>query len=281
MISTHPWPRLPRKTTHPRQISTSADHSHARPRRPERRRRWSPTEEIGWSRTQEIRGSPSQEIGWVPSEEILQTTLAYRIRGQTAYAIEGSIFVAGAAIKWLRDRLVLIKTAEETAELAATVTADHGVYFVPAFVGLGAPHWRSDARAAILGMTLDTGPAHIARAALVAVAYQTCDLIDTMARDGIRRPSLIRIDGGMARNDWFAQFLADMLGVTIERPGCHEATARGAAILAGIGAAVWPDTFLASEGSLRAVRFEPNATDAFRSRRLDGWHTAVRQVLSQ
>lgn len=222
-------------------------------------------------------------IGSTPrsSSNRLLTTPAYRIRGHTAYAVEGSIFIAGAAIKWLRDRMGLIKTAEESAALAASVSADHGVFFVPAFVGLGAPHWRSDVRAAIVGMTLDTGPAHIARAALEAVAYQTCDLIDTMERDGIGRPSLIRIDGGMASNDWFAQFLADMLDATVERPECHEATARGAAILAGTSAGVWPDSFLESEAGLNAVRFEPQVDAAFRSRRLEAWRTAVRQVLSK
>ena len=220
-------------------------------------------------------------IGDTPllSDKRLLTTIAYRIGGQRAYAMEGSIFIAGAAIKWLRDRMGLIASAEETAALAASVPADHGVHLVPAFVGLGAPHWRTDVRAAITGMTLDTGPAHIARAALEAVAFQTCDLIDAMADADIPRASMIRIDGGMATNDWFAQFLADMVDLRVERPANHECTALGAAYLAGLAIGIWRD-FASLVGLEQDARlFEPAMDGAERAKARGGWHRALQQVL--
>ena len=146
----------------------------------------------------------------VASRHRLLTTPAYRLAGMTTYALEGSIFVAGAAVKWLRDGLGVIADAAETDSLATRVPDSHRVYLVPAFVGLGAPHWDPDARAAIFGLTLDATAAHLARAALEAVAYQTLDLLEAMAGDGAR-PSAVRIDGGMTANEWLCQFLADML----------------------------------------------------------------------
>lgn len=222
-------------------------------------------------------------IGKTPaiSDKRLLTTTAYRIGDQHAYAMEGAIFIAGAAIKWLRDRMGLIVDAGETAALAASVGADHGVHFIPAFVGLGAPHWRTDVRAAITGMTLDTGPAQIARAALEAVAFQTCDLIEAMADADIPSASAIRIDGGMATNDWFAQFLADMMGVEVERPANHECTALGAAFLAGLTVGIWPD--LGALGTLdnHVRRFEPAMGANERADVLTAWHRAVRQLLAR
>src|SRR6185503_3022462 len=138
--------------------------------------------------------------------------------GRTTYALEGSIFVAGAAVKWLRDALGVIGDAAETDALAAQVPDGHGVYLVPAFVGLGAPHWEPDARGAIYGLTLDAGFAHLARAALEAVAYQTFDLVEAMAADGAARPADLRLDGGMAAHAWLCQFLADILQIPVERP---------------------------------------------------------------
>lgn len=216
----------------------------------------------------------------VLSDKRLLTTIGYEIGGDRAYAMEGSIFIAGAAIKWLRDRMGLIASAEETAQLAASVPADHGVHLVPAFVGLGAPHWRTDVRASISGMTLDTGAAQIARAALEAVAFQTCDLIDAMTGDRIAPRTMIRIDGGMATNDWFAQFLADMMGLPVERPANHETTALGAAFLAGLTVGVWPD--IASLDALpRAVtRFSPAIEAQDRTRSLGQWRKAVRHALA-
>jgi len=215
------------------------------------------------------------------SSNRLLTSPAYRIGDDAAYALEGSIFVAGAAIKWLRDTMGLIASAEDTARLAASVPDDHGVHLVPAFVGLGAPHWRDDARAAITGMTLDTGPAHFARAALEAAAFQTGELLDAIMADGVSAPSLVRIDGGMATNDWFAQFLADLLGLPVERPANHETTAFGAAILAGMTVGVWPDKYGPAEVSSQLTRFhstidEPQRTDWRRA-----WHSAVRHVLAK
>ena len=220
-------------------------------------------------------------IGDAPllSDKRLLTTTAYRIGNERAYAMEGSIFIAGAAIKWLRDRMGLIASAEETAALAASVRADHGVHLVPAFVGLGAPHWRSDVRAAITGITLDTGPAEIARAALEAVAFQTRDLIDAMAAANMPQPSMIRIDGGMATNDWFAQFLADMLDVAVERPANHECTALGAAFLAGVTIGIWPYHAALDSLDSQARRFEPAMLPADRASALAGWRKALDRTL--
>jgi len=214
------------------------------------------------------------------SDNRLLTTTAYRIGVERACAMEGSIFIAGAAIKWLRDRMGLIASAEETAGLAASVAEGHGVHLVPAFVGLGAPHWRTDVRAAITGMTLDTGAAEIARAALEAVAFQTCDLVEAMARDRTPRPSMIRIDGGMATNDWFAQFLADTMALPVERPANPEATALGAAFLAGLTIGQWPDTGALPCLEQGARRFVPKMDRARREQALDGWHRAIRQLLA-
>ncbi len=216
----------------------------------------------------------------VLSDKRLLTTIAYQIGNDRAYAMEGSIFIAGAAIKWLRDRMGLIASAEETAHLAASVPADHGVHLVPAFVGLGAPHWRTDVRASITGMTLDTGAAQIARAALEAVAFQTCDLIDAMAGERMAPRTMIRIDGGMATNDWFAQFLADMMGLPVERPANHETTALGAAFLAGLTVGVWPDIASLDALPRTVTRFSPAIELQDRTRSLSHWRRAVRHVLA-
>ncbi|WP_157217129.1 glycerol kinase GlpK [Flavisphingomonas formosensis] len=180
-------------------------------------------------------------VGETPrfSTHRLLTTPAYRIGGKTAYALEGSIFVAGAAVKWLRDGLGILDDVQRSAEIAATLPYDHGVHFVPAFGGLGAPYWIPEARGMIIGIGPRTGPAHFIRAALEAAAFQTADLIDTIIQDTGLEPRLLRIDGGMARNDWLAQFLADLLQLGIERPVNHEATALGAACLAGLGIGFW------------------------------------------
>ena len=177
----------------------------------------------------------------VPSANRMLTTAAYRIGGRMTYAMEGSIFVAGAAIKWLRDGLKIIGSAAESAGMAASVGESHGVYLVPAFVGLGAPHWDPDARGLICGLTFDTTAAHLVRAALESIAYQTLDLTQAMQRDGANRTQAIRVDGGMAANDWFCQFLADILEARVERPAELETTALGAAFLAGLATGVWSD----------------------------------------
>ncbi|MGH8262238.1 MAG: glycerol kinase GlpK [Steroidobacteraceae bacterium] len=213
------------------------------------------------------------------STKRLLTTVAYRIGEDNAYALEGSIFSAGASIKWLRDGLHLFAKAAETARLASSVPADHGVYLIPAFVGLGAPHWRADLRASITGLTFEVGPAHLVRAALEATVFQTCEIVESMLEDGVAPPREIRIDGGMAMNDWFAQFLADMLQRPVERAQSVEATALGAAYLAGMTVGVWSSCAELESMWRSGGRFEPVATRATSVGKLNGWRDAVRRAL--
>ncbi len=213
------------------------------------------------------------------SEHRLLTTPAYRLGGRMTYALEGSIFVAGAAVKWLRDGLGVITHARETDDMATQVPDSHGVYMVPAFVGLGAPHWDPAARGAIYGLTLGATAAHLARAALEAVGYQTMDLAEAMIADGGDAPATIRIDGGMAANDWLCQFLADMLQVPVERPEHLETTALGAAFLAGLATGVWPDCAALTRTWRRGACFEPRMAPADRARLAAGWQDAVRRTL--
>jgi glycerol kinase len=216
----------------------------------------------------------------VPSANRLLTTPGYRIGGETAFALEGSIFVAGAAIKWLRDKLGLIDASEESEAMAVAANPDHGVCLVPAFVGLGAPHWAPDARGLITGMTLDTGANELVRATLESIAYQTRDLTDAMAKDGAASPASIRIDGGMSQNGWFAQFLADMLAVPVERPASHETTAWGAAVLAGLTTGEFAGLSDVSAKWSAAARFEPRMDNAERSERLARWQRALALALT-
>jgi glycerol kinase len=216
----------------------------------------------------------------VLSQNRLLTTPAYRIGGRTTYAMEGSIFVAGAAIKWLRDGLEIIKDAAETAALAMRVPDSHGVYLVPAFVGLGAPHWVPDARALICGLTLDATGAHLARAALESVAFQTLDLAAAMAGDGAHRTASIRIDGGMAANDWFCQFLADVLDAPVAKPAQLETTALGAAYLAGLATGVWADLKAVAATWATGATFTPDMAPARRAELVGGWRTALRRTLA-
>lgn len=211
------------------------------------------------------------------SQYRLLSTVAYRIDGAVAYALEGSIFVAGAALQWLRDGLGLIASAEESETLARSVDDTGGVYLVPAFTGLGAPHWRADARAVLSGLTRASGRAHIVRAALEATAYQTADLLDAMAEDGVGASSL-KVDGGMVRNDWLLQFLADTLGVPVDRPRVMEITALGAAYLAGRQSGLYGgfDEFAALWQ--RDARFEPRLDAVTRCRLRDGWRRALEKV---
>lgn len=217
----------------------------------------------------------------VQSTNRLLTTVAYRLNGRTTYALEGSIFVAGAAVKWLRDGLKIVDGAAETATLAAQVPENHGVYLVPAFVGLGAPYWDPDARAAILGLTLDAGRAHIARATLESVGYQTRDLTTAMKADGAPSPAAIRVDGGMVANDWLCQFLADMLDVAVERPRVIETTALGAAYLAGLATGVYAGLDAVAYGWHCERRFEPRMNAATRAQLYAGWQKAVQRVLTK
>jgi glycerol kinase len=214
----------------------------------------------------------------VTSHSRLLTTVAYRLNGKTTYAIEGSIFIAGAAVQWLRDGLKIIEDAADTEQMAANLDSNHGVYFVPALTGLGAPHWQPDARGAIFGLSRDTGPDDIARAALESVCYQTNDLFRAMAADGIE-PTAIRVDGGMTANSWVAQFLADVLNLTVERPTVLETTALGAAYLAGYQAGIYKDLNDLSAHWQCDARFEPTITSQQRQQLLAGWDNAIQRVI--
>ncbi|SEL88857.1 glycerol kinase [Sphingomonas palmae] len=216
----------------------------------------------------------------IASENRLLTTPAYRLDGRTTYALEGSIFVAGAAIKWLRDGIGVITHASQTDDLATQVPDSHGVYMIPAFVGLGAPHWDPDARAAIFGLTLGATQAHLARAALEAVGYQTMDLVEAMVADGSARPATMRVDGGMAANDWLCGFLTDLLEVPVERPDDLETTARGAAFHAGLATGVWSGLDELERLWSREHCFEPKMTAEARAPLIAGWRDALRRTLA-
>lgn len=214
------------------------------------------------------------------SENRLLATIAWRIDGETTYALEGSIFVAGASVQWMRDGLGIIDNAAETEAMAASIDDTGGVYLVPAFVGLGAPHWDADARGALVGLTRDTGRAVIARAGLEAVAYQTRELLEAMRADGASPLRALRVDGGFARNDWAMQFLADMVDVPVERPADIETTALGAATLAGLGSGVF-DSLDEIASAWRLDRaWTPTMEPSRRFVLYEGWKRAVGRVLS-
>jgi len=213
----------------------------------------------------------------VHSRHRLLTTIAYQLDGRRTYALEGSIFVAGAAVQWLRDGLGVIRKSSDVEGLAAKARDGHGVYLVPAFVGLGAPHWDPDARGALLGLTRDSGPAEIAAATLDSVCYQTRDLIDAMRGDGAQIDEL-RVDGGMVANDLLMQRLADTVGAPVERPKVTETTALGAAFLAGLKAGLWPSLEALSKTWALDRAFKPAEGTASRDRRYAGWQDAVRRV---
>jgi glycerol kinase len=214
----------------------------------------------------------------VTSAAGLLTTPAYRIGGQTRYALEGSIFVAGAAIQWLRDGMGIIPDAAATERLAASLPDDHGVYLVPAFVGLGAPYWQPEARGTLSGLTLDSGPAHLARAALEAVAYQTLDVFKAMASDCGIPLATLKVDGGMSANGWLCQFLADVLGVAVERPRNLESSALGAAFLSGLSCGVWSGLSDLPRNAASVDRFEPLMRSEVRKGLVDGWNRVVQQA---
>lgn len=216
----------------------------------------------------------------VASTNRLLTTIAYQLAGERTYALEGAIFIAGAAVQWLRDGLGLIASAAETGALAATADPAQEVYLVPAFVGLGAPWWNSEARGAIYGLTRGTGKREFARAALEAVGYQTRDLIDAMRRDWQGGgETVLRVDGGMTASDWTMQFLADMLDAPVDRPVVMETTALGAAYLAGLSAGVLPEPAVFARSWRLDRRFSPQIDPATRERKWAGWCDAVRRTL--
>ncbi len=211
----------------------------------------------------------------VRSQNRLLTTIAYRLNGRTSYALEGSIFVAGASVQWLRDALGVVANAGETQMLAAGLHGNDGVYLVPAFTGLGAPHWDPDARGAVFGLTRDSGPAQLARAALESVCYQTRDLVQAMALDSGVAVDTLRVDGGMVVNDWLVQYLADIVDVVVERPRVTETTALGAAALAALGVGLYADIDELSAQWQREARFEPAMQERERERLLADWARAV------
>ncbi len=216
----------------------------------------------------------------VVSQNRLLTTPAYRLRGTTTYALEGSIFVAGAAVKWLRDGLGVVAQASETGSMAMRIADSHGVYMVPAFVGLGAPYWDPGARGAIFGLTFDATREHLVRAALESVAYQTLDLVEAMSKDGAGPASAIRIDGGMAANAWLCQFLADILDVPVERPQNLETTALGVAFLAGLATGVWSDLDAVARTWKQRDCFDPAMSGDRRTGLIEGWRIAVARTVS-
>jgi glycerol kinase len=211
------------------------------------------------------------------SSHRLLTTVGYRIGGHTTYALEGSIFVAGAVVQWMRDGLKLIRDAGSTEGLAAATRTDHGIYLVPAFTGLGAPYWDPAARGAILGLTRDTGIGEIVSAGLQSVCYQTRDLQQAMADDGLR-PDRLRVDGGMVGNNWLMQFLADLLDVAVERPMITETTALGAAYLAGLQAGFVPSLDAAGQCWREERCFRPAMEGTTRTRLYEGWCRAVARI---
>jgi len=215
----------------------------------------------------------------VRSRHRLLTTVAWRLEGRPAYALEGSIFVAGAAVQWLRDGLRVIGNAPETEALASSLPDSGGVFLVPAFTGLGAPYWDPDARGAIYGLTRDSGPAHLARAALESVCLQTRDLMAAMEADRGATIDRLRVDGGMVENAWLLQALADIVGVAVERPRIVETTALGAAYLAGLQAGVFRSIDDIGAQWSRDAEFTPRAPDQERERLVRGWESAVARTL--
>jgi glycerol kinase len=218
----------------------------------------------------------------VVSKNRLLTTIGYRLNGKTTYALEGSIFVAGAAVQWMRDAMGLIEAANETGKLARKADINQDVYLVPAFTGLGAPHWDPDARGAIFGITRATGPAELSRAALESVCYQTRDLLGAMRGDwqGMGDTTL-RVDGGMVASNWTMQFLADILNAPVDRPEVLETTAVGAAYLAGLYEGIFPSPEEFSDTWRRECRFAPSLDEEIRIRKYKGWQDAVSRTLTR
>ncbi len=218
----------------------------------------------------------------VESQKRLLGTIAYQFDGKPTYALEGSIFIAGAVVQWLRDGLKIIREAKETHPLAETADQGQELYMVPAFTGLGAPYWDAEARGAIYGLTRNSGSAEFARAALESVGFQTRDLLEAMKSDwqASDRDSVLRVDGGMSASDWSMQFLSDIIGAPVDRPKVLETTALGAAWLAGMKAGVYPDQAGFADSWALDRRFEPTMDEATRKRRYAGWKDAVRRTLT-
>ena len=216
----------------------------------------------------------------VMSEHGLLTTMAWRIGGKPTYALEGSVFMGGTTVQWLRDELKIIDHAAETESIAQSVQSTGGVYLVPAFTGLGAPWWDMYSRGTLVGMTRGTGRAHIVRAALEAIAYQSADLMDAMAADCGSRPETLQVDGGASANSFLMQFQADISAIPVVRPRVLETTALGAALLAGLGAGIYASPEEATKGWQKDLEFTPRMDEATRLLNLKGWHKAVERSLN-
>jgi len=212
------------------------------------------------------------------SKNKLLTTICYRLNGKTTYALEGSIFIAGAGVQWLRDKIKIITNASETEKIVKKLKSNNGVYLVPAFTGLGAPYWNPNARGIICGLTRDTSQNEIIRATLESVAYQSYDLFNAMKNDGLK-PNLIKIDGGMVKNKWFSQFLSNVINTKVIRPKIQETTALGAAFLAGLKIGVYKSLSDISKNWKIDQKFTPKISKQNRSYLLKGWEQAIRKTL--
>ena len=212
------------------------------------------------------------------SKNRLLTTIGYRINGKTTYALEGSIFIAGAGVQWLRDKIKFIKKASETEKILKSLKENHGVYLVPAFTGLGAPYWNAKSRGVLCGLTRDTGPKEIIRATIESVAYQTYDLFEAMKNDGLR-PKVVRVDGGMVKNNWFSQFLSNIVNIKVYRPKVDETTALGAAFMAGLKIGVYKSLKDISKNWKVDKKFFPKIKNTQRKKLLNGWSKAIKKAL--
>ena len=213
------------------------------------------------------------------SKNKLLTTIGYRLNGKTTYALEGSIFIAGAGVQWLRDKIKIIKKASETEKIVKTLKNNRGVYLVPAFTGLGAPYWDANSRGVLCGLTRDTGPKEIVRAVIESVAYQTYDLFEAMRNDGLR-PKIVKVDGGMVKNNWFTQFLSDIVSVKVYRPKVNETTALGAAFMAGLKIGIYKSLKDISRKWKIERSFTPKMKSKNRLELLQGWSKAIKRTLS-
>ena len=212
------------------------------------------------------------------SKNRLLTTICYRLNGKTTYALEGSIFIAGAGVQWLRDKMKFINKASDSEKIVKSLKDNAGIYLVPAFTGIGAPYWNANARGVLSGITRDTGPKEIVRAVIESVAYQTYDLFEAMRHDGLR-PKVVKVDGGMVMNNWFSQYLADIVNVKVLRPKVHETTALGAAFMAGLQIGVYKSLKDISKNWSLDKQFNPKMQNKIRRSLVKGWLVTIKRTL--
>jgi len=212
------------------------------------------------------------------SKNRLLTTICYRLNGKTTYALEGSIFIAGAGVQWLRDKMKFINKASDSEKIVKSLKDNAGIYLVPAFTGIGAPYWNANARGVLSGITRDTGPKEIVRAVIESVAYQTYDLFEAMRHDGLR-PKVVKVDGGMVMNNWFSQYLADIINVKVLRPKVHETTALGAAFMAGLQIGVYKSLKDISKNWSLDKQFNPKMKNKIRKSLVKGWLVTIKRTL--